>query len=432
MSRVLAGISTAIGAIGSGLGASLLGDVVTRAASSGADLLKIEVFQDIIKTWFAEYLQIFLAQPDPQSVIDPSGIVNIFIEALKSVAKMGMIMRQEVVDELFLELLQEGFSNAIQFSVAGALQNIYGFYRGAVPLQPTETAKIFRDVDNIHPNLAKYLTAVSGEAVATLSYRMLEGYKQYLDEEYGAIREQLIAHSRLLNDVVMWYNNVYRAELERMMARGIRMLEELYDRYVSLMYNIVDRALGRLNEVMADGDSSYVLWQNNIITDQEAYDDLSEVELFLDSTKNIFDETYNMLKTQLQNDIQTYVFPAVKTIIDQRMRELYFILSQITSSVVVDYNFQKAVDIIETIQKIRQTTLVSITAEEQIVETPPPPPPPQIVVITITGVFASDYAVSAAYALPETKRKVEVVSVKRASAIYISFAKEPVLGVDIL
>jgi len=39
-----------------------------------------------------------------------------------------MVLSAEVAEELFMELIQEGFSNAVQFTIGGAIQNILAFW----------------------------------------------------------------------------------------------------------------------------------------------------------------------------------------------------------------------------------------------------------------------------------------------------------------
>ena len=370
MSQIFSGIVSGLGYLGRSTGATALAEVLTTPVESSVMLLKLEAFDQIIRTWIAEYLQSMIATANQQSVIDPSGFIDIFVESLKTTAKLGIILSPEIVEELFLELIQEGLSNAIQFSISGALQNIYSYYRGSVPIQIQETSSVFKDVNDIDTLSAIYLLATSGESTTTLSYRLKQAFDQYLDTEFRLIREQVVANIRILNDLANWFNNVLRSEIERIQARVMRQLEELFDRYVALLYNLVDRAIGRLNEISADADASFTLYSNNIITQQEALDDLTEAEAHLDALDSTFSVAYVYLRDQFLSDVDQFQFIDIKDLLDQKMLQLYNEIAKSVGSVIIDYNFTKAIDILDSIQKIRQQAITTVTSPSLEYSTP--------------------------------------------------------------
>jgi len=80
--------------------------------------------------------------PHYNVTIDADGLMEIFERFMRAVAKASLVLTPEIAEELYTELIQEGFSNAVQMSVGGALQSILNTWRGGYPPNPEDIEEL--------------------------------------------------------------------------------------------------------------------------------------------------------------------------------------------------------------------------------------------------------------------------------------------------
>jgi hypothetical protein len=283
----------------------LVGDLIKDAVGNfprGAiDYLKVEAFRDVFSHWTAEFYQSLLAEPHQVSGISPKGLVDMVISGLLTVAKMSMIFNPEVTEELFLEIIQEGFSNAIQFSIGGAFQNILSFWRGSYGVQTGQSNQALQIIDNIDDLTLTWLLMSSGEHVITLTFQALLGLSQKYESDKSLQMAQVSSTIEYLNRISFAYNETLRAEAERILARSARTAEEYYDRIISLADNLLERFISRVNEIDAETQSHLTLYNNNAISEDTMKAVLIENTLLLDSTKQSYDYFINLLTSEINN-----------------------------------------------------------------------------------------------------------------------------------
>jgi hypothetical protein len=300
---VIAGIvaGSFLAGLAKDLVADLIKDAIGNFPRGAIDYLKVEAFKDILSQWTAEFYQSLLAEPHQVSGLSPKGLVDIVIAGLLAVAKMSMIFNPEVTEELFLEIIQEGFSNAIQFSIGGAIQNILSFWRGSYGVQSGQSNQIFQVIDNIDDLALTWLLMSSGEHVITLAFQSLLGLSQKYESDKTLQLAQISSTIEYINRVSFAYNETLRAEAERILARSARTAEEYYDRIIALADNLLERFISRVNEIDAETQSHLVLYNDNAIGEDTMRAVLIENTLLLDSTKQSYDYFINILLAEINN-----------------------------------------------------------------------------------------------------------------------------------
>lgn len=279
--------------------ADLVKDIIGNTQRGAIDYVKAEAFKEIFRQWSAEFFQSLLAKPHVASGIDPAGLLEMIIQSLLTVAKMSMIFSAEVTEELFMELLQEGFSNAVQFSVGGAFQNILSYWRGSYGVQTGQSFQVMNVIDYIDDHMLAWLLLSSGEHVITLMFEMLLGLSQKYDSDKEIQLSQIASVVDYINRVSFAYNETIRTEAERILARTVRLADEYYDRIVALADNLLERFISRVNEIDSEVQSHQILYQNGAISEDTFKAVLIEGNLLLDSTYN----NYIYFIDQLQNEI---------------------------------------------------------------------------------------------------------------------------------
>ena len=300
---IIAGVvaGSFLAGIAKDLVADLIKDAVGNFPRGAIDYLKVEAFKDVFSHWTAEFYQSLLAEPHQVSGLSPRGLVDIVISGLLTVAKMSMIFNPEVTEELFLEIIQEGFSNAIQFSIGGAFQNILSFWRGSYGVQSGQSNQVMNVIDYIDDLTLTWLLMSSGEHVITLTFQILLGLSQKYESDKSLQLAQVSSAVEYLNRISFAYNETLRAEAERILARSARIAEEYYDRIIALADNMLERFISRVNEIDAETQSHLTLYQNNAISEDTMRAVLIENTMLLDSTKQSYDYFINLLTSEINN-----------------------------------------------------------------------------------------------------------------------------------
>jgi hypothetical protein len=281
--------------------ADLIRDAIGNFPRGAIDYLKVEAFKNILFQWTAEFYQSLLTEPHQVSGVSPKGLVDVVISGLLTVAKMSMFFSPEVTEELFLELVQEGFSNAIQFTIGGAFQNILSFWRGSYGVQSGQSNQVMNVIDYIDDLTLTWLLMSSGEHVITLAFQTLLGLSQKYESDKSLQLAQVSSAVEYLNRVSFAYNETIRTEAERILARSARTAEEYHDRIIALADNLLERFISRVNEIDAETQSHLVLYNNNAIGEDTMRAVLIENTLLLDSTKQSYDYFINLLNSEIAN-----------------------------------------------------------------------------------------------------------------------------------
>jgi len=373
--------------------ADLLRDVIGNTPRGAVDYAKVEAFKDILRQWTAEFYQSLIAKPHPQSGVDPSGFLDMVISGLLTVAKMSMIFNPEVTEEMFLEILQEGFSNAVQFSIGGAFQNILSYWRGSYGVQSGQSYNVVNAIDYLDDHTIAWLLLSSGEHVITLAFQMIFGLQQKYDNDKSLQISQVTSVVDYINRISFAWNETLRAEAERILSRTTRIAEEYYDRIIALADNLLERFISRVNEIDAEVMSHKILYDNNVIAEDTYRAVLIESILLLDSTKQSYDYFITLLDNEVGN-VQTlasttqladiYLFDSTMASIATQYRKLIDVIS---------YNnyTSRIITALDKINTVRTYDFATATTSPPPTSPLPPPgaPPAPNVIITPTVDFTA-------------------------------------------
>ena len=100
----------------------------------------------------------------------PAGMLDVMNRFIRATAQVGMVIGPEVAEELFMELIQEGFSNAIQTSLGGAFQSMLNVWRGGAPPSPDELDTLIGKVADMDEDTLALMIALSGSNLPTTFY----------------------------------------------------------------------------------------------------------------------------------------------------------------------------------------------------------------------------------------------------------------------
>jgi len=241
--------------------------------------------------------------------LSTQGLVNIFERFIKTVAYASTIMPVEIVEELYTEMLQEGFSNAIQVSVGGALQSILSTWRGGFPLNADEASEVVESVEDLDADTIGLLVAQSGSNVPTSMFRMKQGFDRYVEKELIALRTQLFEITNRLNDIIAYKVDRSTEIALRQLDESLNVIREAYGKAISLYDMVLERALSRLQELKNECETvkSWLEWSQEhpdtpIISQSEA--DIIATENMLEAQSII--NSVDSILTNIDNSLSSF------------------------------------------------------------------------------------------------------------------------------
>jgi len=283
----------------------LLGDFIDATG----DLIRTEVAIDLkfIYNWTAEAFD-GLVEGTPDSTIGmaPSGMLDVLERMIRVTAQVGLAIGTEVAEELFMEMIQEGFSNAIQTAMGGSLQTMLNVWRGGMPPNPDELDTLIGKVADIDEDTLALLIAMSGSNIPTTFYRVTRGFDMYVDEEIRLVREQLIDVLNKLNQVITWLYEISRHLAINELEESLAVIKEAYSKGINLLDEVGERALSRLQELKVECETAKAWYEYSqaypetpLITDTELSYVAIENEEEADATFN----TYQSIKSTIENTL---------------------------------------------------------------------------------------------------------------------------------
>jgi len=266
--------------------------------------------QDWLKSITADALDSMIEEDaNANAGLSAQGLVNIFERFIKTVAYASTIMPVEIVEELYTEMLQEGFSNAIQVSVGGALQSILSTWRGGYPLNADEASEVVETVEDLDADTIGLLVAQSGSNVPTSMFRMKQGFDRYVEKELIALRTQLFEITNRLNDLIAYKVDRSTEIALRQLDESLNVIREAYSKAISLYDMVLERALSRLQELKNECETvkSWLEWSQEhpdtpIISQSEA--DIIAAENMLEAQSIV--SSVDSILTNIDNSLSGF------------------------------------------------------------------------------------------------------------------------------
>ena len=349
---------------------------------------ELAISQDWLKTITADALDSLIEEePHANTAISTAGLTDIFERFMRAVAQASMILSADIAEELYTEMLQEGFSNAIQVSVGGALQSLLSTWRGGYPLSYDEASELFEVVEDLDADTLGLLLAQSGSNIPTSIFRVKQGFDRWVERELIALRTQLFEISNRLNDILAYRVDRGTDIAIRQYNDALQVLREAYSKAVSLIDQVCERALSRLQELKNECET-FKMWyewslehpETPIVSEDEitmlATENKLEAEAIVTSVNAILSKIESSLASfdieldTVLNSIDTCVAHGathLNKMIQQGIIEISEVVEKINDAVNILLAYRNAVDL----QTSKTTSLTTSVGYEGY--TPPQP-----------------------------------------------------------
>jgi len=272
----------------------------------------------------------------------PRGLIHGIIKILDCTTRMSMILKGEMVEELFMELIQEGMSNAIQTSFGGAYQSMLNAYRGGNPPFPDHAADIMQHAEAFDDGLRALLVAMSGVNIPTFAFQAVVGFERATEQKLQHLRRYLLAKVDEKDDAYF---------------RPLQTLKTIALQYAEAQAEKEWMVKRRANDMIADAARRYLARVN------ELWDELESVKTWFDA--GLIDETDATLIAMehgIEADVIESYFDDLKTAIESKVSEIVAGLSYDYTPVAEIQ--QKLDDFAETVSKVYSDEKISLLTKQ--------------------------------------------------------------------
>jgi|GEM_PF-5821926 len=244
------------------------------------------------------------ARPSFTCGISPDGIIDIFNAMINASIALSALIGDEMAEELLLELLQEGASNAIQYSIGGAFQTIYNVYRGGMTLYSDDMTQIPQMIGILDDKINIFnLASAGGNILSTLFYSVF-GAVDNTERTYMDALQQLQTQLSRLIDENLWVHLTYLEYARQWLLYVIRTNAT----YASFMANYgtsgLEVAISRINDKINELETVYKDLQADIITPEHAEEVRQAIYKEYETLKQHVDD----LVQEVENEILAITF----------------------------------------------------------------------------------------------------------------------------
>ena len=346
---------TFIGGTG-GLATRFLDNLMGDAIRGGGIIVRTEtaIAVDFIKSITADAFDSLIeGEPHVNVGMSAEGMVNVVERFMRTVAYASMILTDEIAEEFYSEMIQEGFSNAVQTSVGGAFQSILNTWRGGYPLNYDEIEEVAQAIEDIDKDIAGLLSSQAGCNIPTTYFRLKRGFDRYIDDRIIALRTQLINLTERINDLVTWLHDRSQSLAQRGFDASVLTIREAYERAVRIIDDACERALSRLHELLAELKTVKAWWEWTL--------EHPDTPLLSESEKNII-AVENRLEAEATIETLNRILSSVDSSLSGFDIELNTLISKVDaviSKVISVYNKivdkANALDLADLVDKLQES-----------------------------------------------------------------------------
>ena len=224
-----------------------------------------------VKHWFSEAYDSFVdAEAHPISGYSAAGMMDVVYRLFETTIRLSLIVDGEMVEEMFLEMLQEGLSNAMQYAYGAAWQTHFNVYRGCAPPYADDVDEIMRVGKQMDHKLRSFLVASSGASIPNFGRQSISAFQRWLSDEFSHLRPWLADKLRDREDVfyrpLAQLHTIAMSYAEAQAEKAWMVWRRAYD----MISDAARRYLARVNELWDELESVKAWYDAELISDEDA------------------------------------------------------------------------------------------------------------------------------------------------------------------
>jgi len=252
----------------------------------------------------AEALQTILsAEKDEATGLSSKGTVDTIHDFIQSTLKFALITDEGIASQLFIQMIQQSIAYAIHSSHAGAIGTIGNVYSGSMYLSGTQASSIGENADYFDRYLRSFLSAEVGLNKPTLTFELVRGANDRIEEMYRAVMRDMDSFLDEWNDLALSYYRQHHTMCRERFADALKMKETLTERAYALLEQVANEHLARISEQLDTLEGAKAWFDGGLMSDTELADVSVRVNLERVASELNYDEYEADIVTAIGNGL---------------------------------------------------------------------------------------------------------------------------------
>jgi len=374
---MVSGLASIATGIGLGIGYGILSEYARYAILYA----KWKAMMSNARHKVAEVLDSLLeGEKDPLTGLSAKGQVDTIIEFIDKTIDFIGIVDESLASQMFIQMIQQSIAYAINASHAGAIGTLANVYSGSTYLSPAESQAIGEHIDRMDRYSRAFLSAETGTNIPTLTFNLMRGGERRLEEVYRSLMSDINSLVNEWNDLAMMYYRHYHSMARTRLENALEMKESLVDRAYSLLEQVANEHLARINEMLDTVEGAKAWFDAGLLSENEVIDICMRVDLERQASEADYNEYKDALITAIENGItewDNYVSNALNDLeaIEYRYMLLLRSIFDKLFNDVADFVMSLANMIENTVEDVcaYRNTSKTLTVSRTVTEFTPPP-----------------------------------------------------------
>jgi len=208
---------------------------------------KLSLFRNMVTGTMAS-LQV--AQPSGEWGYTPKGFEDVLVNMVTGSVMLSMLVGEELAEEFFAEMIQEGTSNAIQTSFGGYFQTLLNIFRGGSPLNPDDIREMYSVKDILDEKILAVNAASAGANYYATLYYLASGAMENIDRNMIAGVNQIQQLSLRAVEYGLFFQE-YQVQLaRRRITDKLNAAMENIDYWIQVAVDSIETAISRINDMI--------------------------------------------------------------------------------------------------------------------------------------------------------------------------------------
>ncbi|RLG73726.1 MAG: hypothetical protein DRO14_06400 [Thermoprotei archaeon] len=233
----------------------------------------------------------------------PKGFEDVLVNFIVGSTMLSILVGEELAQEFFAEMIQEGTSNAIQTSFGGYFQTLLNVFRGGSPLNPDDVRDLYNVKNIVDEKITALNLASAGANLYASIHYMAAGGLESIDRSFIAGVNQIQQLSLRALEHALWFVEYMVSFSERRITDVINRQLEVFDYYIQMIVDRYETAISRINDMIHELDvaiSDYTASPPRI-TEEELLSVANAIRNEFNKLKEDIDDFDNKIMQKLTN-----------------------------------------------------------------------------------------------------------------------------------
>ena len=240
------------------------------------------------------------AEKDEVTGLSTKGMIDAIWGFIDKTLDFAMVLNENIANQLFIQMIQQSVAYALGSSHAGSIGTVANVYSGSAPLSTFQASSIGSTVDYTDRNLKAFISAEVGQNIPSLTFSLVQGANQRLEEMYRAILRDVDNLLNEWNDLALDYYRHYHSMARTRLENALEMKEQLVQRAYALLEQVGNEHLARISEQLDTLEGAYEWYKAGFLSDAELEDIALRVRLEVEASI----QNYNEYKEEILNSIE--------------------------------------------------------------------------------------------------------------------------------